>query len=370
VPLRWPARCFALLLFAAAVAAAADGPYVFRDGADAWKAISVRSEGGQDRKDIASLARGASITVDAVGAVPAFKVRLRAPAQPPPDEIRAPKAAPLFVVADTHGEYEILVSMLQKHGVVDQKLAWKFGRGRLVLLGDVFDRGPNQTEILWLVYQLEAEARRAGGGVHLVLGNHETMVLMGDLRYLNPRYVQTTSLLGVGSYSHLFDSTSVLGQWLRTLPAVLRINDLLFLHAGLSPALVDSGMSLADINAGVRLALAGATPENDAQRDRLSLLMGTLGPLWYRGYFADQTSFPTASPEDVGRALEAFGAHRILIGHTIVPAVTPLYDGKVIAVQVYPRRNESGQANFESVLVRNGEFWRAKLDGSVERLPL
>ena len=135
-------------------------------------------------------------------------------------------------MADTHGEYEILVAMLQKHGVVDQQLGWNFGRGDLVVLGDVFDRGPNHTEILWLLYQLEAEARRAGGGVHLVLGNHETMVLLGDLRYLNPKYVQTTALLGVGSYSELFDATSVLGQWLRTLPTVLKINDLLFLHAG------------------------------------------------------------------------------------------------------------------------------------------
>ena len=36
----------------------------------------------------------------------------------------------------------------------------------------------------------------------------------------------------------------VLGQWLRTLPAMLKINDLLCLHAGISRALVDSGMSL------------------------------------------------------------------------------------------------------------------------------
>jgi hypothetical protein len=353
-------RFIALLFLAAAVAGAADGPYVFRDGADAWQAVSADGA--------VPLARGASITVAAVGDLPAFEVKLRAPAQPPPDELRVPKSAPLFVVADTHGEFEILAAMLRKHGVIDQRLAWKFGRGRLVLLGDVFDRGPNHTEILWLVYQLEAEARRAGGGVHLVLGNHESMVLMGDLRYLNPKYVQTTAELGVGSYSQLFDSRSVLGQWLRSLPTLLKINDLLFLHAGISPALVDSGMSLAEINAGVRGVLSGATPETDTQRERFSLLMGSSGPLWYRGYFAEQTSFPTASAEDVGRALEAFGVHRILIGHTIVPSVTPLYAGKVIAVQVYPRRSESGQANFESLLIKKGEFWRAKLDGSVERL--
>ena len=275
-------------------------PYVFRDGADAWKAVSVQSDGGENQKDIASLARGASITVDAVGAVPAFKVKLRAPAQPPPDEIRVPKSAPLFVVADTHGEYEILVSMLQKHGVVNQKLAWKFGRGHLVLLGDVFDRGPNQTEILWLVYQLEAEARRAGGGVHLVLGNHETMVLMGDLRYLNPKYVQTTATVG-----------------LRIVFAVVRRHErarAVAAHAAHRAQDQRSAVPARRAFTGARRQpdvagrhqraacaslLEGAMPENDAQRDRLSLLMGSSGPLWYRGYFAEQTTFPTASSEDV-----------------------------------------------------------------------
>ena len=368
--MRTAGRFIVFLLVVTAAVAAPDGPYVFRDGADAWKAVSVERVGDQDKKSVVPLAKGASITVRPVGAVSAFQVKLRAPAQPPPAELRIPKAASLFVVADTHGEYEILVSMLQKHGVVDQRLAWKYGRGHLVLLGDVFDRGPNHTEILWLVYQLEAEARRAGGGVHLVLGNHETMVLMGDLRYLNPRYVQTTTLLGTASYSQLFDTTSVLGQWLRTLPTVLKINDQLFLHAGLSPALIDSRISLADINTGVRQVLDGATPQDEAQRERFSLLMGNLGPLWYRGYFADQASFPTASSDDVTRALEAFGARRIFIGHTIVQAVTPMYDGRVIAVQVYPRRNEAGQASFESLVLEKGGLWRAKLDGSVERLAL
>ena len=64
------------------------------------------------------------------------------------------------------------------------------------MLGDVFDRGPNHLEILWLLYQLEAEAARAGGGVHLVLGNHEAMVLNGDLRYLNAKYADTARVLG------------------------------------------------------------------------------------------------------------------------------------------------------------------------------
>jgi hypothetical protein len=356
---------FGLLLFVSA--SASDGPYVLRDGAG-WQALTVEEAAGVPRKRALPLSAGASITVKAVGNLPAFQVKLRGPANAASDEVQTSGKAPLFVVADTHGEYEILVAMLRKHGIVNAKLEWSFGRGDLVVLGDVFDRGPNHTEILWLLYQLEAEARRAGGGVHLVLGNHETMVMLGDLRYLNPKYVQTAELLGVGSYSELFGPTTVLGQWLRTLPTVLKINDLLCLHAGISRALIDSGMSLREINAGVRALLDARAPGDDAQRERADLLMGSTGPLWYRGYFAEQTTFPTATMDDIDLALKTFSAHRILIGHTIVTTVTPLYAGKVIAVQVYPKRDDAGHAHFESLLIKRNEFWRAKLDGTVERL--
>jgi len=346
-------------------ASAADGPYVLPQG-EAWQALTVEEAVGIPRKRAAPVAKGASIEVKAVGSLPAFQVKLRGPATAAPDEVRTSGKAPIFVVADTHGEYEILVAMLRKHGVVDAKLGWSYGRGDLVVLGDVFDRGSNQLEILWLLYQLEADARRAGGGVHLVLGNHETMVLMGDLRYLNPKYVQTAQIMGVNTYSELFGPTSVLGQWLRTKPAVLKINDLLCLHAGISRALVDSGLTLRQINAGVRSVLTGAVPEDASQRQLLELLIGSNGPLWYRGYFSEQTSFPTATAEDVDLSLKTFGVSHILIGHTIVPTVTPLYDGKVIAVQVYPKRDAAGRTSFESLVVKKDGFFRAKLDGTLE----
>ncbi len=38
--------------------------------------------------------------------MPAFNVKLRAPAATPPDEVKLPSGVPLFVMADTHGEYQ------------------------------------------------------------------------------------------------------------------------------------------------------------------------------------------------------------------------------------------------------------------------
>ena len=49
---------------------------------------------------------------------------------------------------------------------------------------------------------------------------------------------------------------------------------------------------------------------------------------------------------------------RVLVGHTIVPTIMPLYDGKVIAVQVYPKREDAG-SEVRGLLIRGGKLLRA-----------
>jgi hypothetical protein len=356
------------LLAVATASVAHDGPYVFPAADGAWRVVRVDagSEGLQRRETLVK--DDPFITVEAVGDQPSFRVPLRnVPAAR--EVLELPAKSPLFVVADTHGEYEILARQLREHGVIDDKLSWSFGRGHLIVLGDVLDRGPRQTEILWLLYKLEAEAAKARGGAHLVLGNHETMVLLGDLRYLHPRYQETTRVLGAATYSHLLRGDSLLGRWLRSRPTILRVNDALFLHGGVSRALADSGMLIAEINTRVRELLSGARPDTPDARRRAELLLGSLGPLWYRGYF-DNPSFPKADDEDIAHALGVFGVRRIYIGHTVVPAITPLYGGRVIAVQVYPRLEADGDTQFENLLIRNGAMWRALPGGVTRRLEL
>ena len=362
------ALLLALLVCARVVAAQADGPYVLRNAAGGLEAWSVELVDDGAHKRVTPLTPGATITIGAVGKVPAFPVKLRPAESLAPEVVTTKNDTPLFVVADTHGEYEILVQMLTAHRVVDRALEWSFGHGQLVILGDVFDRGAHHTEILWLLYALEAQARRAGGGVHLVLGNHESMVMRGDLRYLNAKYRQTTEVFGVGSYSALFTADSVLGQWLRSKPAVLKLNDYLCLHGGISPELVERKIALTDINAVVRTLLGESVFDSDAERDRAVFLMGDKGPLWYRGYFSQDGTPAAASPQDIDRIRGFFGVQTILVGHTTVPTITPLYEGKVIAVQVYPRRDDAGNIEFESLFVRDRKLLRALPDGRTEPL--
>jgi len=86
---------------------------------------------------------------------------------------------------DVHGAYDRLVEMLTQTGVIDAQLNWAGGKTHLVSVGDLIDRGPDSRKVLDLLMRLESEAPGAGGRVHLVLGNHEVMNLIGDLRYVS-----------------------------------------------------------------------------------------------------------------------------------------------------------------------------------------
>ena len=343
-----------------------DGPYITRSAEGGWAARWIDDGALRER----GVRIGDVVTIAAVGALPAFEVKLRGPGKPAPDEIKVGSRTPLFVMADTHGEFEIAAQLLQRHGVIDERLRWAFGKGHLAVLGDVFDRGPNHTELLWLIYKLEDEARRAGGGVHLAIGNHEAMVLTGDERYLNPKYPRVAELLGVERHTMLWDEQTLLGQWLRSKAAVFRLGNYLCLHGGVSRELIDRGLSLTQVNQTLRTALAQPPARLD---EAARFVLGESGPLWYRGYFeqlARQAGFRPASGADIDLIRERFGVEAILVGHTRVPTITPLYEGRVIAVQVYPHRDGHTRAPvMEALSIQNGQMFRASADGSREMLP-
>ncbi len=356
----------------AAAPTAWDGPYVGHDPANQWTALWVESESGSLDVRRQKVSLGDEIDVPGVGTRPSFKVRLRDSTELAPDIVELPSSSDLFVVADTHGEYEIATELLIRHRIIDEKLAWSFGKGHVVFLGDVFDRGQHQTELLWLIYKLEAEAHQAGGRVDLILGNHESMVLLGDERYLHPKYLRSPRLLNAPGYKTLWGTNTLLGRWLRTKAAVMKIGDYLCLHGGLSPEIVERKLTLQTLNTTVRDGLKARHALPQAEAHNLTFIMGPNGPLWYRGYFADmrQQGGPAqATSEDIQKLLAHFDARAILVGHTRVPTITALYGDKVVAVQVYPHREEaSGEAIMEALLIKSGKFFRAKANGSLEAL--
>ncbi|MDX3772703.1 metallophosphoesterase [Chromatiaceae bacterium AAb-1] len=268
-------------------------------------------------------------------------------------------AEQVAVISDIHGQFRIMTELLQANGITDDNLNWSFGDGHLVIAGDVMDRGDKVTESLWLLYQLEQQAEQAGGKVHLLLGNHETMVFYNDLRYINKKYAQVAAMLGT-DYSGLFAEDSVLGQWLRTKPVLVQVNDMLFMHGGLHPDYLALGMSMAEVNEQYRQSL-GIAREKLRDVPVLNFLYGSLGPLWYRGYFRPENAITEPLLEQL---LTTLNVSRIVVGHTSMEGVFSHFGGRVISVDSNIKRGTSG----EILLWNAGVLQRGTLSG--ERLPM
>jgi hypothetical protein len=258
--------------------------------------------------------------------------------------LRAPRRAPaevrgvdsLYVVGDTHGALAEFKSGLRAAGLVDEQLRWAGGHRHLVLAGDLLDRGPDCIPLLWLVYRLEREAEAAGGRVHVILGNHEVMVMLGDLRYVHPRETRVAELHGM-AYDRMFDvRRSLLGRWLASKPALMRVDRALITHGGVSADQIRYTVRSFDseLNRFITHQLFHAWNDSTAtvNVDRVfferfrDFFFGPNSVFWHRGY---------VQSEELGAELDAvlrrFGADVHVVGHTAVPGVESRYGGRLIA---------------------------------------
>jgi hypothetical protein len=194
----------------------------------------------------------------------------------------------VVAIADVHNAFDDFVAILQRTGLIDKQNHWTGGKTTFVQVGDLLDRGPKPREVMDLMMALEKEAVQPGGRVVGLLGNHEVMNIMGDLRYVTPvnyasfadgnsekrrkaayeEYVKWrgshASLLaelpqpmelteaewmarhpaGFVEQREAFGPKGEYGGWLRGHAAVAEIDGTIFLHGGIHPDLAKTKLAV------------------------------------------------------------------------------------------------------------------------------
>ena len=274
----------------------------------------------------------------------------------------------VVAVADLHGDYERFVFILTHPQIdlVDADLHWKGGRAHLVQLGDILDRGARAKDILDLLMRLEKEAAAAGGMVHTLLGNHEEMNITGiALDY--PGYVTVGQFLsflpadfrrerdeqyfktlrpedqilaeidgldpavneGYAAFwrkiiasknadaarAYVTGFNAVYGAWLARQNTVIKINDVIYVHGGISEAL--SKWPMREINQVMRSELEFfqgrmRNPQDFGKPFHPRLVYDPDSPLWFRGL---ATKDERTAQAEVERTLANLGARAMVIGH-------------------------------------------------------
>jgi hypothetical protein len=185
----------------------------------------------------------------------------------PPQAAATPR---IVAVGDIHGAGPGLARILQAAGLIDAGRKWTGGTARLVQTGDILDRGADVRGAIDLLMRLEGEARRAGGRVDVLFGNHEGMNVLHDFRDVSPEafasfasgrsedrlrkafesHAAIAKRAGVAlnrdewmkahprgfpEYVEAFGPSGSYGRWVRARKPVLQIGDTIFMHAGLNP---------------------------------------------------------------------------------------------------------------------------------------
>ncbi|HEY4363997.1 MAG TPA: metallophosphoesterase [Bryobacteraceae bacterium] len=292
----------------------------------------------------------------------------------------------IVAIGDIHGDLNALLTVLRAAKLVDARENWTGGKTHLVIPGDFIDRGNASRKVMDLLMALEPQAQKAGGRLHPMLGNHEAMNLYGDLRYVvkadydafrGPdsatlreqalqaalRQMQESGKspvdlpsfrkkfeedhpLGWAERQEAFGPDGKYGKWLRQKSAILKINDIVFVHGGISPKY--SLSTLKFINDRVHAELADPAKLKDG------VTTDDQGPLWYRGL--------AEAPENdhaIGQALDEFlknqQARHIVVGHTPQVAILPRFQGRVILIDVGLSAFYGGPPAF--LLMENSKFY-------------
>ena len=57
------------------------------------------------------------------------------------------KVKNIAALSDIHGQYDLAVTLLKNNKIIDKNLNWNYGKGHLVIVGDIFDRGNKVNEM-------------------------------------------------------------------------------------------------------------------------------------------------------------------------------------------------------------------------------
>jgi hypothetical protein len=325
----------------------------------------------------------------------------------------------VVAIGDIHGDLNALLKILKKKGLIDAEGHWIGGDTHLVMMGDLINGGEYSRSILDYLMRLELEANFSGGKVHVILGNHEIKLLFGDIYSMSQRLLK--ALLPPYFKNKDFNREQLItrvkkdfmspygkyNQWLQSKNAIVVINNIVFVHAGLRPEWFkgkDSTYIIEQINSTVRYLIKNANQLDFVDKDLLWTVglkwdsqlqkftfLRDLGPMWDRSFGTREIygvgvnikpNFSHSVPVSEFKALLKFlGVQKQVIGHnpvrsSLIRLEHPYWGSLVTAIDTRISKALGGElsafemnrGDFDSLQFNAENFNRPKKENRLNRV--
>lgn len=237
----------------------------------------------------------------------------------PNGEFRLPAAPRVVAIGDLHGDFTATEKAFRLAGAIDASGKWSGGDLVVVQTGDQLDRGPDERQILEFLERLEKEAEAAGGRLVVLNGNHETMNVLGDFRYVTPEAMNSFDSYQPASPLSIQVEGASKSRATAFLPGggaalvlsrrrlIVMVGDTVFAHGGVTPQHLSHGID--KLNEQSKEWMSGKTTLPPR------LVVDETGPLWTRIYGEPDVSEATCRVLE--QTLRRLGAQRMAVGHTV-----------------------------------------------------
>ncbi len=257
----------------------------------------------------------------------------------------------IIAIGDVHGDYQMLIDALILGKVIDEKGKWIGGKTVVVQVGDQVDRcrptptdqcisditsNDENSDLKTIEYmnELHKKAKKEGGAVYSVLGNHEIMNIQGNMDYVSKAGIDGFG--GVEGRRKVFKKNGEVANMIAcTRNSILQIGSNIFVHGGVLPSLLEKyGSDISKINKTIRNLLTNNT--NEYLTHEL-LNSDKISPFWTR-VFGEKEDDKMCAIND--KALDMLkGVKVAVIGHTPQPfsvgkLINSVCGGKIYRIDI------------------------------------
>ena len=238
---------------------------------------------------------------------------------------------PTLAIGDLHGDLNALLQILSEMALIDAETGRWLGKAvNLVLVGDLVNGAGQSRLVLEYLMKLQTEMNQSRGFLHLLVGNHEVELSKGDEDKMPNRDQRDFRDYPIDGERYeqiedIFKSRNRYSQFLSQFQMIVKVNGVVYVHAGLQGWLLVNQNTPGSINSTWRAwQQYWASHDDEVRRERPDretrwIFNDDHGPAHLQDFRMHQRGRQALERNQFNLLMQSLDADYMVKGHNVTP---------------------------------------------------